>query len=276
MRASGSASSAPSGRAFRSTPPAPSCAARPASVCPPGSGGPTARPAWLPRSPSERAVSLVEALSRIAEIEARAASLRALVERPQALRPQAGAQWTPQAASAPAKTGPSFADLLAGAASGRRVSGDTAAARTPGASAAGLGVERPLGAYAYPVAVRGKIIGLPYQGTHTMYGNWESQNAVDIAVPEGTPVYAVDDGVVGGQIGPLGSSDPRLAGKRLHLVTADNEYYYAHLSTIVVHAGQRVRKGDLIGYTGQANGVAHLHLAVKDGDPLALIGPGDG
>jgi hypothetical protein len=41
------------------------------------------------------------------------------------------------------------------------------------------------GGYAYPLARRGKIIGTPYTGTHTL-GNWQSDNAVDIAVPVGT------------------------------------------------------------------------------------------
>ncbi len=50
----------------------------------------------------------------------------------------------------------------------------------------------------YPLAARGKIIGLPYQGTHAQLPGWESRNAVDIAVPYGTPVYAVADGVIEG------------------------------------------------------------------------------
>src|SRR5581483_3802475 len=73
--------------------------------------------------------------------------------------------------------------------------------------------------YAYPLGARGEVIGLPYQGSHTLYDNWESDNALDIATPVGTPVYAVADGTIGDQIGSLGSSDPHLDGLRLHLVT---------------------------------------------------------
>lgn len=109
-------------------------------------------------------------------------------------------------------------------------------------------------------------IGLPYQGTHTLYGNWESDNAVDIALPGGTPVYAVADGTIGSQIGPIGGSDPHMAGERLHLNIAGNELYYQHLKTITVKAGQRVKKGQLLGYTGALN---HLHLGVKNGKPQA-------
>ncbi|MER3409777.1 MAG: hypothetical protein C4306_06705 [Thermoleophilia bacterium] len=46
---------------------------------------------------------------------------------------------------------------------------------------------------------------------------------------------------------------------------------YAHLSRIVVHPGQRVRAGDLLGYSGAANGVPQLHLAAKVGSPTALL-----
>lgn len=122
-----------------------------------------------------------------------------------------------------------------------------------------------------PLAHPGKIIGRPYQGTHTLFGNWESDNAVDVSEPVGTPVYAVADGTIGQQIGPVGGNDPHLAGLRLHLVSSGNEYYYAHLSRLAVHAGQHVRAGDLLGYTGSANGVAHLHFAQKIGNPLDAI-----
>ncbi len=125
----------------------------------------------------------------------------------------------------------------------------------------------------YPLGVLGDLIGFPYQGTHTQFGNWESDNAVDIKVPVGTPVYAVTDGVIGQQIGPLDSSNPQLAGNRLHLVAGNNEYYYAHLSRLTVKAGQRVKAGQLLGYSGEANGVAHLHFAEKTGDPTSLAKP---
>src|SRR5581483_11105583 len=127
--------------------------------------------------------------------------------------------------------------------------------------------------YAYPLGARGEVIGLPYQGSHTLYDNWESDNALDIATPVGTPVYAVADGTIGDQIGSLGSSDPHLDGLRLHLVTSDNEFYYAHLSQLVVQAGQHVAKGQLLGYSGEANGVAHLHFAAENGSPVDVVSP---
>lgn len=122
----------------------------------------------------------------------------------------------------------------------------------------------------YPLGRRGKIIGTPGQGTHSWTSppnNWESDNAVDIATPHGTKVIAVDDGVIGPQFGPLGSGDPRFAGQRCHLVTKNDEFYYAHLSKFAhnIHPGARVKKGQVIGYSGSANGVAHLHLGKRNG-----------
>ena len=112
-----------------------------------------------------------------------------------------------------------------------------------------------------------KLIGLPYQGTHTMYGNWESQNAIDVPAPVGTPIYAFASGTIGSQIGALNSSDPHLLGLRVHVDAPGQSAYYAHLSRLTVKAGQHVQKGQLIGYSGSAAGVQHLHFAVKNGNP---------
>jgi murein DD-endopeptidase MepM/ murein hydrolase activator NlpD len=38
-----------------------------------------------------------------------------------------------------------------------------------------------------------------------------------------------------------------------------------------VTAGEQVHKGDLLGYSGSANGVEHLHFAVRDGSPLSIV-----
>lgn len=111
-----------------------------------------------------------------------------------------------------------------------------------------------------------KIIGTPYSGTHRL-GNWESDNAVDIALAKGTPIRAPFGGVVGSRIGSLGSSSPRMAGLRVHLQGQGQELYFAHLSRLNVKAGERVKPGQIIGWSGVANGVAHLHLGAKTGNP---------
>jgi len=106
------------------------------------------------------------------------------------------------------------------------------------------------------------------------YQNWESKNAWDLYVPYGTPIYAVEDGTIGSQFGPLDSSDPKLAGLRLHLATKGNEFYYAHMSEFApgIKPGVHVQKGQLLGYSGAANGVNHLHLGSEYGNPASFIG----
>lgn len=136
---------------------------------------------------------------------------------------------------------------------------------TPAAPAGAPAAGKP--GYVLPNPSGHKVIGVPYHGTHTL-GNWESDNAIDIATPIGTPIYAAADGTIGSQIGSLGSSSSRFAGLRVHLQTQGNELYYAHLSRLTVKAGQHVKAGQVIGYSGEANGVAHLHLGSKNGSPM--------
>lgn len=128
------------------------------------------------------------------------------------------------------------------------------------------------------LAGAGKIIGTPFAGTHSKAfnaaggsNNWQSENAVDIAVPVGTPVYAKEPGTLG-NTGSLGLGG-RFAGLRVNLVGRANSYYYAHLSKLApgIRQGVRVQAGQLLGYTGSANGVAHLHYAVQRGDPRGAL-----
>lgn len=109
----------------------------------------------------------------------------------------------------------------------------------------------------------GQDLGGPEAHHARPLGNWQSDNAWDIGIPIGTPIYAVTDGVVGSDVGSM-SSRPG-DGQRLTLSAADNAYWYGHLSRISVKPGQRVRAGQLLGYSGaSSNGAAHLHLGVRD------------
>lgn len=122
----------------------------------------------------------------------------------------------------------------------------------------------------YPVARQGKLIGTPYAGTHNL-GNWQSDNAVDIGVPTGTPIFALEDGTIAKTVNrPSGGG--RFAGGQITLRGRGNSYFYGHTSRIAVKPGQHVRRGQVIGYTGSANGVEHLHLGVQHGDPRRIIG----
>jgi hypothetical protein len=54
--------------------------------------------------------------------------------------------------------------------------------------------------YVYPAKKTGQLIGRPGQGTHSFVSppnNWESDNAIDIALPFRTAPVAVADGEIG-------------------------------------------------------------------------------
>lgn len=87
---------------------------------------------------------------------------------------------------------------------------------------------------------------------------------VDLAAPRGTPVYAAANGVV--KI----SKYSRSAGKYI-IVNHENGYTtsYMHLSKRLAKNGQKVKRGQLIGYVG-TTGIStgnHLHYEIrKNGD----------
>jgi len=126
--------------------------------------------------------------------------------------------------------------------------------------------------HGHPLGRVGGFLGGPYAGTHTR-GNWQSDRAVDISVPVGTRVCAVFAGRIGDRIGPLNSSEPALAGRRLTVIGQTDHAYYAHLSQIVVKRRQRVIRGQFLGLSGSANGSPHLHIALRDGDPTRFCKP---
>ena len=110
--------------------------------------------------------------------------------------------------------------------------------------------------------------------THGSY-NWQSIWAVDLEVPIGTPVYAAFSGTIvtvhSGQTG-------RFAGIAVGLDSGRGlAAYYAHLSAVDVTPGQSVVAGQVIGATGEADGVDHLHFALgrsyANGSPSNGLNP---
>ena len=98
--------------------------------------------------------------------------------------------------------------------------------------------------------------------THPVLGGTRSHKGIDLAAPTGTPIYATADGVVGKAewFSSYGMYVSLQHGGEL-------ETRYAHMSRIAVAAGERVRKGDVIGYvgsTGRSTG-PHLHYEVRVG-----------
>lgn len=97
---------------------------------------------------------------------------------------------------------------------------------------------------------------------------------IDIANSEWTPIYATADGIV------RDVDDRTFFGNRI-IIDHGNEYstLYAHLRKYSVVAGQRVQRGDVIGYmgsTGRSTGT-HLHYEVRQNgrlmNPLGFIVP---
>jgi len=91
-------------------------------------------------------------------------------------------------------------------------------------------------------------------------GRREFHYGIDITAPTGTPIFATADGVVG---------EARYQGGYGNVVRINHGYgystIYAHLSRIVVRAGDTVRRGQKvgeIGASGRSTG-PHLHYEVK-------------
>ena len=116
--------------------------------------------------------------------------------------------------------------------------------------------------------VRGKVI--------TAYGakaNGKSNDGINLAVPEGTPVKAADDGVVaysGNELKGYGN---------LVLIRHANGYVtaYAHASELLVKRGDTIKRGQVIAKSGQSGEVQspQLHFEIRKGsspvDPLQFL-----
>ena len=86
---------------------------------------------------------------------------------------------------------------------------------------------------------------------------------MDFTSPTGTPVYATGDGVVR-------RADAGASGFGNHIVISHGfgyETLYAHLSRYNKRAGQRVNRGDIIGFVGSTgrSQAPHLHYEVHKG-----------
>ena len=110
----------------------------------------------------------------------------------------------------------------------------------------------------------------PFRGEAALH------TGVDLAAHTGTPVHATGDALV---------SRAEVAGGYGNMIQLEHgagvQTRYGHLSRILVHAGQRVHAGDvigLVGSTGRSTG-AHLHYEVRVADhainPLPFMALGD-
>ena len=111
--------------------------------------------------------------------------------------------------------------------------------------------------------------------THGTYGTRgrKFHQGIDLRTPTGTPVYAASDGEV-----TYVGSKVRGYGKMV-VLKHDGGFFsvYAHHSKNLVRFGSKVKRGDLIAYsgrTGHATG-PHLHFEIRKGtqsyDPQFVI-----
>ena len=96
---------------------------------------------------------------------------------------------------------------------------------------------------------------------HPIYKIIKFHSGMDFTAPAGTDVYATGDGVIASV-----QSSQRGLGKNI-IIDHGFGYVsiYAHLSNFNVRLGQKVRRGDVIGYVGNTGtSVAnHLHYEIK-------------
>ncbi len=111
---------------------------------------------------------------------------------------------------------------------------------------------KPIASYTFTSAFG--VRSDPFRGYAAMHAG------IDLASPTGTPIYATADGIVGRAewYGGYGNMVDIEHGKGIAT-------RYGHMSKIVAHPGQRVMRGELIGYvgsTGRSTG-SHLHYEVR-------------
>jgi murein DD-endopeptidase MepM/ murein hydrolase activator NlpD len=115
---------------------------------------------------------------------------------------------------------------------------------------------------------RGKVIAA--YGAKT---NGKVNDGINLAVPEGTPIKAADDGVVaysGNELKGYGN---------LVLIRHSNGYVtaYAHASELMVKRGDAIKRGQVIAKSGQSGEVQspQLHFEIRKGsspvDPLQFL-----
>jgi murein DD-endopeptidase MepM/ murein hydrolase activator NlpD len=91
----------------------------------------------------------------------------------------------------------------------------------------------------------------------------------DVMAPRSSPIYAVQSGTIGK------ASSGNLAGLEIILRgVSGNSFFYAHQSANLVHSGEHVSAGQLIGRVGNtgdaAGGPTHLHFEYWPGGGSAV------
>jgi len=195
---------------------------------------------------------------------------------PQMAQPAAAPAAQKQAAAVPQKTLPALPTKKVASAEPLAPVQPAATARVVTPAAEQPKIEEPTKAaeatgsmptFRWPA--RGRVI--------TAFGpktNGQQNDGINLAVPEGTPVKAAEDGVVaysGNELKGYGN---------LVLVRHPNGYVtaYAHASELMVRRGDTVKRGQTIAKAGQTGSVSspQLHFEIRKGaapvDPMPFLG----
>ena len=129
----------------------------------------------------------------------------------------------------------------------------------------------------------GEVNPLGWQRAHVTSGfgerrSYENHPGVDFAVPGGTPIGSVADGIV------QAAGFDKVNGNHVFVRHSDGTLAsYAHLGELGVEPGQRVNAGTILGLSGNtgrvrgAGGGYHLHFGMRDAEgnrinPMAYLG----
>lgn len=127
--------------------------------------------------------------------------------------------------------------------------------------------------------------------TDAQRGSFNGHAGIDIAIPQGTPLHAMEDGVLRQDRNWTLPGHPIGYAAELHPDGSSGRMVYGHVSQFAVPDGTHVKAGDVIAFSGGTPGTSgagfstgpHLHLELRNGgnqslDPSSLIQamyPGD-
>jgi murein DD-endopeptidase MepM/ murein hydrolase activator NlpD len=95
---------------------------------------------------------------------------------------------------------------------------------------------------------------------HPIHHEWKNHNGLDLVAPYGTAVYAAGNGTI---------TVAKMMGTYGNVIFLNHgfgfETRYAHLSKFNVKEGQRVKRGELIGFVGSTglSEAPHLHYEIR-------------
>ena len=119
--------------------------------------------------------------------------------------------------------------------------------------------------YASAGTANGQVVPLAEYKVGHLYGvvspvhTGGVHSGVDLSAPQGTPIYAVEDGKV------VAAEWQGAAGKAVTIKTSDRHLVlYGHMSSMSVDKGDKVETGEKIGQVGSTGNSTgpHLHLGV--------------